>query len=324
MTYFFAATAYNASSNESAYSEELAVLTPLSNTLDHFAWGPISSPQTSGVPFNVSILAKDISSLTVTSFVGTVQLSSAVAITPTNSAGFVNGVWTGSVTVLAGATNLTLTASDGQNHSGTSAAFRSDVRLTVNSAKGGASPGTVTTNYGAALSQRVTNSPVTSGTTQYVCWGAAVLGNAFTAVSPTNVTLTLTNNATLTWQWATNYYLTLGKNGAGTLSRASGWCASGTNITVTATPSANYHFAGWTGNVQGDTNGATMTVSMNQAQALTANFATDQKTLTVNSAWGGATPGDERHDAICVCGRDGAGQRLYGGESDEYHADADQ
>jgi hypothetical protein len=78
--------------------------------------------------------------------------------------------------------------------------------LTVSSAYGGASPGTVTVASGTLVSEYVTNSPVVNGSTQYVCIGAAVASNSFTLVSATNVTLTLTNNAVLVWQWQTNYW----------------------------------------------------------------------------------------------------------------------
>jgi uncharacterized repeat protein (TIGR01451 family) len=44
--------------------------------------------------------------------------STPVAISPTSSATFTNGVWTGNVTVLQGATNLTLRAADAANHLG--------------------------------------------------------------------------------------------------------------------------------------------------------------------------------------------------------------
>ena len=81
--------------------------------------------------------------------------------------------------------------------------------LVVSSPYGGAAPGTVSTNPGTALSEWITNSPVVNGATQYVCSGATLAGNSFTQVSPTNVTLTLTNNATLTWLWTTNYYLAI-------------------------------------------------------------------------------------------------------------------
>lgn len=53
----------------------------------------------------------------------TVGTSPPVAISPMVSGNFVNGVWTGNVTVLAAATNLSLLADDGSGHAGNSSPF---------------------------------------------------------------------------------------------------------------------------------------------------------------------------------------------------------
>jgi len=82
-----------------------------------------------------------------------------------------------------------------------------NVTLTVESAYGGAWPGTVTTNSGATLTEWVTNSPLSGGVgTQYVCHGWTMIGNEPASGLGTNVTLTLTNDATLTWNWQTNLW----------------------------------------------------------------------------------------------------------------------
>ena len=62
--------------------------------------------------------------------------------------------------------------------------------LTVESAHGGSDPGTQTADYGAALIQYITNSPVSDGVgTQHVCVAGVVASNDWTQVSSTNVTL---------------------------------------------------------------------------------------------------------------------------------------
>ena len=126
--------------------------------------------------------------------------------------------------------------------------------------------------------------PAASGT-QYVCTAGAVAGNDYTQVSPTNVTLTLTNDATLTWQWQTQYGLTTATNGSGSVTDADGWYASGATTVLTATAAANWHFSHWSG----DTNGCgiaanVITAAMTRARTITANFAIDEHTLTVESA----------------------------------------
>ena len=165
--------------------------------------------------------------------------------------------------------------------------------LTVVSAHGGASPETLTTNCYTALSLRVTNSPVAEGSrTQYVCSSGTVASNSFTQVSATNVTLALTNDATLTWNWQTQYQLATETNGNGSVAPAAGWYAEGSNVVLTATAGFNWHFSRWEGDTNGcEVAGNTNTAPMTQARTIRAVFEIDQKTLTVNSAHGGDWPG---------------------------------
>jgi P pilus assembly chaperone PapD len=164
--------------------------------------------------------------------------------------------------------------------------------LTVVSAHGGESPGTTTADWGTGLSCYLTNSPVTGVGTQYVANGGSVAGNEFTPVNSTNVTLTLTNDATLTWSWATEYRLDTETNGAGSVDVADQWIASGSNVTINAAAAAHYHFTTWSGDTNGCTiAGSQITAPMTQARTITANFAIDQHTLTVVSAQGGESPG---------------------------------
>jgi hypothetical protein len=120
--------------------------------------------------------------------------------------------------------------------------------LTVDSVHGGVSPGTLTAGCGSALSLCVTNSPLDCGTMQYVCTGAAVSGNAFTQTSSTNVTLTLTNNAVLAWQWETNSWLEVASTGHGVVT-SGGWYAPGSSVQISAQPEQGYRFAGWSDGV---------------------------------------------------------------------------
>jgi len=155
----------------------------------------------------------------------------------------------------------------------------------VVSSRGGVSPGTLTTNYNTALSQSVTNSPVSGGAgTQYVCVAGAVAGNDFTAISATNVTLTLTNDATLTWQWQTNVSLACTAGPNGTLGGSSnGWYPLGGGVTITAKPAPYYHFASWTGTVTSANNPLLLT--MDQAHVIVALFAENLATNRTPEWW---------------------------------------
>jgi uncharacterized repeat protein (TIGR01451 family) len=98
----------------------------------HFVWSTIPSPQSNGLPFGVTISAQDDYNTTVSNFNGIVALSgsyidmfgtNSMSISPTNSASFTNGVWSGSITLQQLATNVSLRADDGQGHTGTSNPF---------------------------------------------------------------------------------------------------------------------------------------------------------------------------------------------------------
>jgi len=146
--------------------------------------------------------------------------------------------------------------------------------LTVVSAHGGESPGTLTTNYNTALSLWVTNSPVSDGvSTQYLCQGWTMLGNEPASGLGTNVTLTLTNDATLTWQWATQFNLTVSAGPHGSVICSNGWYDAGSITSATAVPSNGWYFAGWWGDVhEAKTNDTPLTLTMDQARSLSANF----------------------------------------------------
>jgi uncharacterized repeat protein (TIGR03803 family) len=98
------------------------------NDVDHFGFATISSPQTKGVPFNVTVTAYDLANNALTSYSGAPGLTAAgtgggVVISPTNVNGFVDGVWSGQVTAFNTDTGVVLTVDDGQGHTGASAAF---------------------------------------------------------------------------------------------------------------------------------------------------------------------------------------------------------
>jgi uncharacterized repeat protein (TIGR02543 family) len=104
------------------------------------------------------------------------------------------------------------------------------------------------------------------------------------------VTITVDGNKTLTANFApVNYTLTVVAAGNGSTSPAAGTYsyASGTQVTVTATPASGYVFTGWVGAASGTSNPVTITVDGNKT--LTATFVPTYYTLSVSSTWGGST-----------------------------------
>jgi C1A family cysteine protease len=79
--------------------------------------------------------------------------------------------------------------------------------LTVTSPYGTAYPpvGVLTNNHGASMSCYITDSPVTSGTTQYECTGWIGSGSVPASGTGTNTGLfTLNSDSTIEWLWTTN------------------------------------------------------------------------------------------------------------------------
>jgi hypothetical protein len=91
-------------------SNAALVVTPLY----HFVWNQIPSPRFANTPFAVVIQAQNPANGPATNFTGTVALTSTngVPVFPAVSANFIQGVWTGAVTVAQTATNLVLQSSD--------------------------------------------------------------------------------------------------------------------------------------------------------------------------------------------------------------------
>jgi hypothetical protein len=87
---------------------------------DHFAWNPIPSPRFVNTPFSVTIQARNLTNGLFTNFTGTAILgtTNGVAVTPSVSGSFVQGVWTGSVVISQTVSNLVLQANDGLGHFG--------------------------------------------------------------------------------------------------------------------------------------------------------------------------------------------------------------
>jgi len=178
--------------------------------------------------------------------------------------------------------------------------------LTVVSAQGGAVPAVGTNAYleGTNLCCSVTNSPLYKGvqSTQYVCTGWVMRGNEPTNGITTNCLLTLTNDAVLTWNWATNYWLQIGATN-GELNSTSSWFSAGTSLVVTATSSSGYYFICWSGNTNGclvDSN--RITIAMTQSRAITAICARVyyvNDSSTGNDAWC-SNVGDDANDGLSV------------------------
>jgi Peptidase family C25/Right handed beta helix region len=131
--------------------------------LHHFAINTIPT-QTAGTAFNITITAKDASNVTVTTFTGTVNLSTtAGTITPTTSGAFSNGVLTQSVTVTQSGAGKTISVNDGSGHTATSNTFTVNVGALHHFAIGNITTQTAGAAFNISLTaQDLNNNTVTS------------------------------------------------------------------------------------------------------------------------------------------------------------------
>ena len=286
-TYYYWVTAATdaGGSNESGYSSYTSGYMDVAPSFSNIA----ASPSPAGVGATVSLTFTASKAL---------SLHPAVAVNA-HTASYVrksSNNYTYSYTIQAseanGAATIVISGTDSLGNTGattntTALMVNNQVTLTVNSAYGGASPGTVVLGYGARTTQWVANSPVSGGVgTQYLCFGASVAGNVFTQDSITNVTLTLTNNATLTWKWQTNYWLHVDCGANGSAMPSDIWFGCGSNIQVTATPAGYYSVAGWGGQTNGGVlSGNRLAITMDAPRTIQVWFGALLATNSVPQWW---------------------------------------
>lgn len=98
-----------------------AIITVADNEMHHLNFDFIPSPQTSTVPFNVALTARDINDVVITSFNGTARLDGSgrrgkICLQPTDVL-LRNGIWTGAVTIACADTYIRLIATSANLYS---------------------------------------------------------------------------------------------------------------------------------------------------------------------------------------------------------------
>ena len=89
------------------------------NNLSQFVFNTLSTPQTAGSAFTITITAKTSNGNTYTSYTGINTLTvSTGTITPTTTTAFVAGVWTGQVKLSEAGSGISISTS-GSGKSGT-------------------------------------------------------------------------------------------------------------------------------------------------------------------------------------------------------------
>ncbi len=100
-----------------------AATSVLDNDAHHFSISTIASPQTRNAGFSVTITARDASDAVLTGYSGTVTLTASGGVAPAASGAFVNGAWTGTISISSIASGVVVTATNTSGATGQSNAF---------------------------------------------------------------------------------------------------------------------------------------------------------------------------------------------------------
>ncbi|MDH5754732.1 MAG: hypothetical protein OEY95_05980, partial [Candidatus Bathyarchaeota archaeon] len=127
---------------------------------------------------------------------------------------------------------------------------------------------------GTPITASVTSpSPGPTGT-RYVCTGWDGTGSVPASGTGSSTTFTLTLPSTITWNWKTQYYLTVRTDPSGIVTiPGEGWHDDLTSVPLTAPSVAGYNFLNW--DVDGTSQGAgvaSITISMIEPHTATAHY----------------------------------------------------
>ena len=242
------------------------------------------------VPYTLTTIVDPNGSgtITVDPLAATYTYGAVVTLSATPVIGWQFDDWSGAVTGAASPVTLTM---DGDK--AVTATFSQIVyELILSVAPPGS--GTITANpagptytYGTV----VTLTPVANPFWRFNDWSGDVTGTA------TPVTITMDFHKAVTASFTAQHSLTILVNdpagGATTPTPGVHMYDVGTNVVVTATPSASWRFDGWTGDVPVTLTGSPVaTITMNANKTVTANFAqtADLTLAVVNAAGGAVTP----------------------------------
>ena len=171
-------------------------------------------------------------------------------------------------------------------------AYNTQYYLTVFSAYDSPLPSSGWFDSGSSITGSVA-SPVSGGSgTRYVCTGWSGTGSVPASGSASAVTFTISAPSNITWNWKTQYYLTVSSaygtvGGAGWYDSGASAYASVNSLVVAGATGTQYVFTGWSGDASGTTSPSNAII-MAGPKTVTAGWNTEYE-LIVNSVHGSPT-----------------------------------
>ncbi len=199
-----------------------------------------------------------------------------------------NQAWMAAATEIEGKPRILQSSVDMGAHEFDTNDYRASLTIAAAPSQRGtpAPQGYGTNSYpiGTVITNSVTSPADVSNGTRWVCTGWTGTGSVPASGTTNRVTFAITNASTLTWQWEIQYFLNVEVSGSGSVDVADGWYASGSNVTINASPAEGYEFAYWTGDLAPAARfGATLALTMDQSRSVTAHYVASNKLPVVSN-----------------------------------------
>jgi uncharacterized repeat protein (TIGR02543 family) len=206
-----------------------------------------------------------------------------VTLTATPAAGFTFTGWSGSATGTTNPLAVAMTANKTITATFTAVPPPTYTLTTATVGTGAVTKNPNTATYASGSS--VTLTATAGAGFAFTGWS----GDATGTTNPLSVTMTSNKNITATFTAVapTTYTLTTATTGSGTVTKNPDQAtyASGTTVSLTATPAAGFAFSGWSGDATGTTNPLTVTMTANRS--ITATFTAVPPTYTLTTPTAG-------------------------------------
>jgi hypothetical protein len=164
--------------------------------------------------------------------------------------------------------------------------YKTQYYLLVSSPSGYGSPSPTSGWFDASSSITASVTSPWSGPTgtRYVCTGWTGAGSVPPSGTGLSVTFTITQSSSITWNWVTQYYLTVRTDPSGIATiPGEGWYNASKSVSLSAPSVSGYTFLNW--DVDGASKGSgvsSITVNMNAPHAATAHYTPVAPSLSVS------------------------------------------
>jgi hypothetical protein len=154
--------------------------------------------------------------------------------------------------------------------------YKTQYYLTVSSTYGSPTPASGWFDASSSITASVTSPWSGSTGIRYVCSGWTGTGSAPASGSGTSVSFSITQASGITWNWVTQYYLTVRTDPSGLVTiPGEGWYNASKSVSLSAPSVSGYTFLNWDVDGTGKGSGVSgITVTMNAPHTATAHYET--------------------------------------------------